>query len=418
MNVGEIRIIVKELKDNLVRDNSYGELLHSFTSLEALINRLPEDLLVGSALEEEIKKIVVTFWEEMSRQPVRDDWETHPTIFGWRQFQERLCRSGWELHDAHHCYFYHCLASQYNGDNEDLPLEKIIPLLRHCCQMIGYADKHHLADYPYKAIKLRTPSRADTFDTHKAIATSFTVLFYLLYHHCTAVERRILKNLVQFFPNICEEEVASETKLLEFLYEQPKKSIELVEQLQPFIDEHELISNQHFSCLHDTCPNSTKSLIDATVHQRWYYFVINCNNSVESAHFLQELIKKLSESFANKYDRAYDAALSFSRLVLKQAENLSEELYSKLISALYYFCLGQYIELRRQQPAVISFFSFSGDTKCIAAKKLQQQELGEPVCLNLNEFMATKEGRLNSLILLFDLYKNARAEQIALVAIP
>ncbi len=410
MKIGEVKQAIEVLCSELERVGWMAESRQLGTQLTDLCDDVSDDDIANPALGVQVKRIVLAFWQQASQRPVTKDWETNASVCAWLKFKTRLQDAGWALDDAHHGYFYHCLEFEYNHAGKGLlSAEKLLPVLLSCCRMIGYAEKKELHDYPFnQVLHIGGVSHAHLIESVKAIVTSLAVIFYVLYHLCSPMQRLLLPRLITYRLRTTDEERRSETALVSALYNKTEQSLNLLMRLELYIDSRELFVNESLKNLAGLIPNSRRVLIEATIHKRWYYEIAHSIYSEHPNDLVDSVIRVLARNFDAQGDRSFQATLSFAAKVNQQLAMLERPMRERALSALYFFCLGQYIELRAREPILSSFFSFSRVTKCSAAKKIQQQERGYPVRLTLRELGATKEGRLSTLVNLFEGYKHER----------
>ena len=408
MNIGKVRKLIGSFINEIQRTQSPFDSSQLSTKFNDLFDDLLDDDLVTPELGKQVKKIIVEFWQAAAQIAVCEDWETNATIQAWLKLKDNLQETKWELQDAHHIYFYHGLSHEYNhvGDHK-IPVEKLMPVLVQCCRMIGYSEKKDLTDYPFTQIKHMVHlNKAHLIDSIKAIVTSLAVIFYMLDNHCSTQQRITLLRLITYRNSITEEEIRSETAIINAFCNKPEKALRLLIAMEQYLDGRELLLNDALNQLKGLIPDSRCALIAATTKKPWDYGMIYSLYSDEPEKLIDALTKAMAIRFDTLRDHSYPSILSFARSVIQQSANLPIHAQNKILSALYFFCLGQYVELRKNDATVTPFFSFSKATKCSAAKKIQQKEMGYPTHFSIRELGATNEGRLRTLVDMFEDFKH------------
>ncbi len=417
MNVGTVRKIIEDFKTEI--DKTANE---ESKKLSRQLNDLFDDLndcdLIDVPLGAQLKLIITQFWQQASLWPVNKDWATNPTVSAWLKLQENLQETKWDIQEAHHGYFYHCWEFQYNqsGDGK-MAVHQLMPVLIRCCRMLGYAEKTEVSHYPFSRltskIELIDSLRKEfLIDGVKGIVTSLSVLFYLLYHYCSPEQLAILPWLIKYRVNTTDEERRSETAVVTTLSNDPQQALDFFRAREMYIEGREIIANPTLKSLTNLIPNSRKKLSEGINDKPWYYRIIKTIYTEELVNLVAPLVEILEQDFAQQKDQSYPAALSFTEKVIQQFINLSPLVKEKLVSALHYFCLEHYRTLCTSNVAKSPLLWFSPTTKSNAATKLQQREKGIHTRLGLIEWAATREGRLNHLITLFDDYKNDIEAQV------
>ncbi|MCL9684850.1 hypothetical protein [Legionella maioricensis] len=409
MNVGAVRKIVEAFKVEIEK-TANKESRKLSQQLDDLFDDLNDNDLIDALLGNQVKRIIMLFWEQASQWPITEDWATNAPVSAWLKLQDDLRETKWEIQTAHHGYFYHCLEWQYdqNGDGV-LAANQLMPVLIRCCRMLGYAEKQE-ENYPFSRLTSKIDlvenlKKSFLIDGVKSIVTSLAVLFYLHYHHCSPAQLAILPHLIKYRINTTDEERRSETAVVTALGHAPQKALIFFKQMAIYIEGKEFFTNPSLKSLPNLIPNSKKKLLEEINDKQWYYLITHAIRTEEQSHLVDPLIKILGEDFVQQKDQSYPASLSFAEKVIQQFTDISPLIQKRLVSALHYFCLERYTVLCNSKAAKNPLLWFSPATKSGAALKLQQRERGISTHLSLVEWAATLEGRLNNLITLFDEYK-------------
>lgn len=446
MDVGSVKKIITAIKEEFAKTN-HERSKQLIKEIEDLFIGLAEDSDITQALGDQIKNIIATFWHEQSQIPVVEDWDNNETVSTWIRLQTALQETKWDIQRAHHGYFYHCLQYQYNQAGDGLiNLDRLMPILIRLCRGIGYADRGKLAQYPLCSLqntidRIEKQKMRQLIDGFTFTASAFTILFYILYHHCSQAQLVLLPSLITFRKHTTDEEVRSETALLETMLKTPSLVLDTLKQLKFYIDGRSFAKKKAFiegnptliddclSILPDSLPKSKRDLITATTgkhidyldkvtglgkhlgcidaarDKRFLHFgIIHKIRSTEPEHLCDSFAAVLKQEFALHSDQSYPKAISFALSVNTRFSDLPQSIQELLFSASYIFALGQYINLcesNKKSPLLW----FCPKTKSNAAAKLIQQEKGKSIDMGVNEWAATHEGRLCLLKSQFEEYK-------------
>ncbi|CEG56150.1 hypothetical protein [Legionella fallonii] len=410
MKVGAVRTIINTIKKEFERI-SHLRSQQLIQQIEDLFDEMPDEEPADKALGILVKNTIATFWREASQIPVTKDWGTNAVVSSWLKLQKNLQETEWDIQRAHHGYFYHCLQFQYNqSGNGIINTDKLMPILIGLCRRIGYAEKDGIDKYPFPFLevtiqRIEKEKRGHLIEGFSFIATSFAMMFYLLYHHCSKEQWAILPQLIKYRANTTDEEIRSETAMITNMLNSPDKVLALLATMEVYIDGRPLLINPLLSTLPDCIPKSKKKLLDSTIEKRLYYGITHSLHNAAPAELSDSFATVLERDFALHQDQSYPAAINFAMSVNAQFADLPPTNQEQLFSAAYTFSLGQYIKLCESNQAPNPYLWFSHETKSSAAKKLRLQEKGVPTDMSLCEWAATHEGRLHTLKSQFEEHK-------------
>lgn len=377
--------------------------------LTALFDALNEDDEVNLALINSISSVITAFWHQ-----ALEGNAPYSVINPWLELGDALKEVGCLLPNPHHPYFYRRWQLDYdkNGDGKILA-EQFLPIIMSCCRMIGYVNERDLQGYPLPYLENKI-SRAKQLkfrhleESCEGFVTSLSVIFYILNHHCSKKQQEILQNLIHYRAFTTSEERRSESALLTTLIDNPGDVLNFLLENKDYVEGRVLLNNS-LKTLKGLIPESRAELIAKTTGKCWYYKIIHSINTIAPRHLVEIFSKILTESFASQKARTYPDALAFADHVIQASEDFSPFVGDSILSAAYVFCLQQYINLRKAEPAAESMWEFSSATKCNAARKLLKEETGTPSGLSPKEFFASNQGRLKDLKKKFEDYKEVRA---------
>lgn len=417
MNVGAVKKIIILFKQHFETiDHSLSH--HLSQLLLDLFNDLDEKTPVNNTLGIQVKKIIEIFWAHARTLPIYPDWECNDVVSCWLKLQQDLLKTEWDIQTAHHAYFYYCLKHQYNqSGNSPLQADQLMPVFMKLCRMLKYWDKTDPSDYPFSYLRKKIDRIEKTgqlylVDELKAIATAFTGLFYLLYHHCSAHQIALWPRLIQYRTQTTSEEIRSESAVFAALVYQPHDVLSFIKHLKNYVDGREFHEQNTLAHLRDLMPNTKTQLLEATLKKGWYYEFRKEFFMQETDSGKEKFIAILDKYFNEQEDTSYSAAQDFVKKVNQAFENQPPSVQTQLISATYFFSLSQYIKLCQNNRSRHHLFWFSPSLKAQAAHKLQQREQEQAAHFSIWEWAATKEGRLSGLVTLFDYYKNEHSQRI------
>lgn len=446
MKVGAVKEIILAIKEEFEKiGHPHSKQL--IKKIEDLFNDLADEGDANKALGDQIKSIIEIFWYEQSQIPVVEDWDNNRVVSTWLKLQNALQDTKWDIQRAHHGYFYHCLQFQYNHAGDGLiDLDKLMPIITGICRRSGYAERNSLAQYPLLSFRttiehIEQDKKKHLIEGFTFTATAFAMMFYLLYHHCSKAQLVLLPSLITFRVNTTAEEIRSETALIETMLKMPDKVLAALEKMKVYIDGRAFVrktvfvdgasrlSHDYLSILPESLPKTKRALLMATTANRFDYLdkvtgigkhlgcldaardkrflhfgIIQRIHNTEQEQLCDSFVAILNQEFALHADQSYPKAISFALNVNTRFSDLPQPIQELLFSATYIFALGQYIKLCESNKSSPLLW-FCPKTKSSAATKLMLEEKGESINMGLNEWAATREGRLLLLKSQFEEYR-------------
>lgn len=397
---------------HFIQENDYPEVVRKLVlSLDNLLKPLDDEGEVTPELMAKVCPIVDEFWHWVRQTLPCKKWQEGAEVKPWLTVQEKLAKAGLIAANYHHPQLYKQLAEQCDrlGDGQ-LALTKLISLLKPCGRLIGYAELSELGNYPLDRVNASIAHSEKLKLRHeigkqKNKITLIAAIYYLIHHHCTVAQINLLHPLIYFRLSTTDEERRSEQAIINCLFNQSVNWQILFANKAVYIDVRERGINDCLKEISHLLPKSNHGFINALNEKRWIYaFIRQCRKShlLEEGDLITYTMQLFQTDFLTLKDSSYMAALDFSALVRRKTPSLTAKELGIVHCALYVFCLSEYERDRKVDPRPDSYYLFSGATKCNAAVKKQQFLMGLNPKFGFFEAMALKQGRLNSLINLFE----------------
>ncbi|HAT1867041.1 TPA: hypothetical protein JAZ42_06625 [Legionella pneumophila] len=410
MKISELKKMVAELNKEILLNVSRAEIIRLASNLSGIIEHFDEKEDVGPELMHQVEAVICEFWKLVSLSSPYDEWQNGIQVTPWLTIQRSLSKIGLLPTDFHHPILYQHLKEHYEKlGHSPLGIDQLLPLLIRSSRMTGYANKdpQSLDTYPYaqlnKQIEARRPQELAKL---KDILCLLRSGFYLIHHCCTIEQLALIPYLIYFRNPTTDEERRSELAIFNWLIQKPADCLEFFKTNEDYIDTRSLRQINELAQLRSFIPTARGDFIKLTTKEHWLYpFIQSRTNTSKSEYdLLNDTVNWLDTDFATEKDKSYHAALEFAHAVKKQASILTQREIKIVHSALYVFCLDKYIKHRKEDPRPrCTPFSLSGETKCRAAEKKQQEILGKPVRFGFFENLALNEGRLKTLTKAFEI---------------
>lgn len=384
------------------------ELLALLNQFKESINLLADEEELNLELMTPIKELINKFWTWAIDNIPFESWRNDPIILPWLSLQSTLAKAGLLPTDFHHPLLFRALENNYQAlPNHQLEVIKLMPLLSCASRMIGYAEKTNLDNYPFAklnaAVAAKNPQHIEKL---KHILFLIRTILYLTHHYCTQEQLALLPYLIYFRYPTTDEERRSELALLQNLTENITENLAFFADTEQYIEMRSIKEINSLYNVNSLIPTTRKEFIKATSESKWIYCFrkMNRDNPTLSEKIgINKTLYLLNKDFSTQKDNSYLAAQDFSANVKKLIPTLNKKEANLLHRANYLFCLDNYVKQRQKDPLTKhSIFSFSGQTKCMAAEKKYLSLRGIPASLNFFELCAAKQGRLKELIQSFE----------------
>ncbi|CEG59414.1 protein of unknown function [coiled-coil domain] [Legionella micdadei] len=245
--------------------------------------------------------------------------------------------------DYHHPILYQALKEEYESLGADvLSLDRLMPLLIVCGRKIGYAKKDEF-DYPISHLPEKPlPQQIFNF---REIVILLSSIFYLIFHHCTVDQLKILPFLIYFRLNTTDEERCSEQAILSFLSTRIVESQAFFKKQEDHFDAKAMRDLECVQAVQDLLPKSRGALLRAINEKRWLYAFIHQhqNSPTLPEDSLGATVELLEADFFTRSDQSYPSALNFAEEVNAQCFHITEQEKQIVGSAIHLFCLDRYI---------------------------------------------------------------------------
>ncbi|AMQ29207.1 TPA: lpg2828 family Dot/Icm T4SS effector [Legionella pneumophila] len=410
MKISELKKLVAELNKEVSSKVTCTNIINLAGNLSEIIEYFEQDEHVGPELIYRIEAVICEFWKLVSLTLPYEEWQSSIQVAPWLTLQQSLSKAGLLPTDFHHPILYQRLKERYESfGHSELGIDQLLPLLIRCSRMTGYANKdpQSLDTYPHsplnKQIEARRPQELAKL---KDILCLLRAIFYLIHHCCTIEQLTLIPYLIYFRNPTTDEERRSELAIFNWLIQKPADCLEFFKTNEDYIDTRSFRQINELAPLRPFIPTARSDFIKITNKEHWIYpFIQSRTNTSRSEYdLLNDAVNWLDTDFATEKDKSYHAALEFAHTVKKQANILTQREMKIVHSALYVFCLDKYIKHRKADPRPrCTPFSLSGETKCQAAEKKQQEILGKPTKFGFFENLALNEGRLKTLTKTFEM---------------
>ncbi|AMP90765.1 hypothetical protein [Legionella pneumophila] len=409
MKISELKKMVAELNKEVSGEAHCANIINLAGNLSEIIEYFEQDEHVSPELIYKIETVIYEFWKIVSNTLPYEEWQNSIQVAPWLTLQRSLVKAGLLPTDFHHPILYQHLKEHYEKlGNSPLGIDQLLPLLIRSSRMTGYANKdpHSLDIYPHSQLNKQIEAkRPQELAKLKDILCLLRASFYLIYHYCTIEQLALIPYLIYFRNPTTDEERRSELAIFNWLTQKTADCLEFFKINEDYIDTRSLRQINELGSLRPFIPTARGDFIKLTNKEHWIYPFIQSRTNTPSSEFdlLNDTVNWIDTDFETEKVKSYQAALEFAHTVKKQASILTQRERKLVHAALYVFCLDKYIKQRKEDPRLrCTPFSLSGETKCRAAEKKQQEILGKPVKFGFFENLALNEGRLKNLTKTFE----------------
>lgn len=257
----------------------------------------------------------------------------------------KLIRRNFLAANYHHPRLFAVIEEKYKTlSSRAIDVNQLLVLLKQCGRVIKYAETTNLSDYPISSL----PEKPLPQQQHrlKESVVLLASIYYLIFHYCSVEQLKLLPHLIYFRLETTDEERRSEQAIFNYLSTRILDSQLFFKKQRAF--DSRAIKEFGLEQIKELPTSSPPALFYAVKEQRWIYAFVHHiryrnSNLQATPENISLTLELLETDFASSGNQSYTAALNFAEGVIRQLFCLSEEEQKIVSSAIYLFCLDNYV---------------------------------------------------------------------------
>jgi hypothetical protein len=257
----------------------------------------------------------------------------------------KLIKRNFLAANYHHPRLFAVIEEEYRTlSSESVTADQLLVLLKQCGRVTKYAEATALSDYPISSFPENPlPQQRQRQNESVVLLAS---IYYLIFHHCSVEQLRLLPHLIYFRLETTNEERRSETAILNYLSTHILNIQTFFKKQKAF--DTRAIKEFNLDKLKELPTSSPTALFHAVSENRWIYTFVhhtryqNSNSRLRPEN-INLTLDLLETDYASSDDQSYTAALNFAETAIRPLFCLTQEERNLASSAIYLFCLDKYV---------------------------------------------------------------------------